>query len=237
MGPWQRNAANRESAQVIAGSLLRLGARFLGEQPRWLAEAAYLAGLTVPQMLALHAGIREARDDREDVEGWVKVTVRALESMPHVPLSDLFEADTFNGTGAAALLDADASDSERAQAWQVLQASVSLWLSGATYEQIAIRAIGEKAGRNPARHQQAPLPKVIRVVHNGFGYGLARAVGGVNALYTSAVKAGEDDWQLAPEAGSALDLAPLAEGVGQMQSKRTLPARRGAAAETAIRAV
>jgi superfamily II DNA/RNA helicase len=216
-GAWQRNAANRESAQVIAGSLVRLGARFLGEQPRWVAEAAYLAGLTVPQTLEIHATIGQARQEfsqLEDVGGWVTATVRALELMTLAPLSDLFEGDTFNGTRASAVLDADASNRERGAAWTVLRGSVSMWLSGATYEQIGRQAVGEKAEGNSARHQQAPLPKVIRMVNNGFGYALARAVGGVNALYTSAVKAGETDWQLPPMAARALDLAPLAVRLG-----------------------
>jgi hypothetical protein len=52
------------------------------------------------------------------------------------------------------------------------------------------------------------------MVNNGFGYALARAVGGVNALYTSAVKAGDTDWQLPPDAAHALDVAPLAVRLG-----------------------
>jgi hypothetical protein len=101
------------------------------------------------------------------------------------------------------------------RAWDVLRAAAAGWLGGETYEELAVTLVGDDARGNAARHQRAPLPKVIRVVNEVLGFGLTRAVGGLVALHQAGSRAGDERWDLATdESRDALELAPLAVRYG-----------------------
>lgn len=220
LGAWARNASNPESAAVIATSLENLGQRFLGERPRWLAEAAYLAGLTVEQMLALHDGFVGLEIDKTEIAEWVDAALQSMSAMPAHALSGIITPDAVRSTRCAAIFDAAASDDAVRDAWQVLREATALWLSGATYDDLAAHAVGPEARGRDERHQRAP--RIIRLANDGFGYGLTRAVGGLLALHDVGVTADEDRdrWTLAPVEKLMLDLAPLAvrRGCGDVSS-------------------
>jgi hypothetical protein len=196
---------------VIARSLVGLGDRFLGERPRWLAEAAYRAGLTVQQTLALHDAYLEVRTTAapDNPEAWVRLAISAAAGMPLGDLVGVVDESAVASTRLAGIHD-EANANARAAGWSALDELATAWMGGRTYEQLAIINNGPDAAGKAERHQRAPLPRVIRVVDEVFSFGLARLVGGLVALHEAGVAAETALWDLPAEARDALGLAPLA---------------------------
>ena len=210
-GAFERGAASRESAAVIAGSLKALGQRFLGDRPRWLAEAAYLAGLTVQQAIALHDGFLNVEvGDRSDMAEWVDATLLAMMELPIPALRTIVAPETVKGTLAANIFGAPPESEDNVAAWDVLRDTAALWLAGATYSEIACSLVDRRSAGKAERHQRAPIPKVVRVVNEVFGFGLARCVGCLVALHQAGSEANVTEWRLTPDAARALELAPVA---------------------------
>lgn len=206
---WSRNASNEESSRVIAGALSRAGREFLGERPAWLIDAAYLAGLTVQQMLALHDAWLTTSEDREEqhtIDGWTKRLLRVLQGMRTAILRELIPEASVSGTTISSIHDDDDAD----DGWRALERGLLAWMAGATLERIAIEIVGADAGGNGSRNQQAPLPKVIRVVQDAFVFSLSRVAGGVVALHDIGVDEAPDQWSLAANESRSLGLVPLA---------------------------
>lgn len=171
-------------------------------------------------MLGLHDGFLALELDKTEIAEWVDAALQAMSAMRAHALAGIIAPETVRSTRCAALFDATGPDAR--DAWQVLREATALWLSGATYDDLAALVVGPDARGKEERHQQAALPRVIRLANDGFGYGLTRAVGGLLALHEVGARAPEerDSWTLTPDEKLMLDLAPLAvrRGCGDISS-------------------
>jgi hypothetical protein len=217
-GAWRRNADSEGSAQVIARSLVGLGQRFLGDRPRWPADAAYRAGLTVLQTLALHDAYLAIRPDipPDTPQDWVTLTVAAAAQMPLPQLTGIVDAEAISSTRLTTIHDSEADAGP--DGWTALHELASAWMEGKTYEQLAVLTVGPETAGRPERHQQAALPRVIRVVDQVFVFGLSRLAGGLVALHQVGAEVDAHIWALNESRARSLGLAPLAirSGCGPM---------------------
>ncbi len=158
-GAWERNVDSEASARAIATALTGLGERMLGEEPGWLGDAAYLAGLTVAQTLALHEAYIQTRpaETPSQPSEWVQVALTAAASMPNAMAAGILDPDAFGATRIAELYSRN--QRERAAAWSTFGQVAQAWMDGDTYEQLAVLSVGPGAAGDTRRHAQARLPK------------------------------------------------------------------------------
>lgn len=212
-GVWAAKKNDQHSAQIIAGSLAQLGRSFLGDRPSWIADAAYLAGLEVQPVVALYDGLLRRREPRPNTPiGWVELTLSLAEQMGEGMLERAVPPDNVKSSQLKGIRSKNETD--RARAWKAFRDVAIKWMSGEVYGQIAAVAIGPTASRDVRRHQQAALPKVIKIVDQVLGYDLTRLVGGVLALYEVSTGSAVEEWSLEPIAREALQDAPLALRAG-----------------------
>lgn len=204
---WSRNASSLESSDVIARALIRAGHEFLGDRPRWLVDAAYLAGLTVQQTLALHDAYVPylITDDPEGFESWTDRLFAVLADVRPEILEQLIPFRSISGTTASGI-----HAGSPAAGWDALRAGLRAWMSGLPMESVAVALVGEDAAGDARRTQRAPLPKVVRVVQEVFVFQLSRLAGGLVALHEIGIREGEESWALGDESKPWLDVLPLA---------------------------
>lgn len=185
------------------------------EAPGWIVEASRISGIGLPTMGAFLKSLAalESPDD-ETVSSWREVLISALKTMPPQLVSPLLPERPFKSTRMEALIRRDSSAEEWASAAEVLDGALDLWLSGETLDGLVRQILGKEPG-NAGRGSGNPLPKMIALTENGFGFGVSRLAGGLAALFTVGREIGQDVLpELTAEQRYALDLFPLAVRFG-----------------------
>jgi hypothetical protein len=170
----------RDQAEALAGTIGELGRHGVASVagPSWSAEAGRRGGIVLPVAGRFGAFVVE-RMGREPTpattEEWLVVLIGAISIVPPEELGLLLEKRAFGATVLADLWSED--DEQRRQALVALGEIVSLWISGRPFSVIGGAAHGGGVIDDPGRGQQSPLPRTIRLVEQGFVFGLTRAAG------------------------------------------------------------
>jgi hypothetical protein len=134
--------------------------------------------------------------------------------MPSQLVAPLLPEQPFKSTRMEALIHRECPVEEWTSAMEVLNGALDLWLSGESLDGLVGQTIGKESG-NAGRGSGNPLPKMIALTDNGFGFGVSRLAGGLAALFTVEREIEQGVLPgLTAEQSYALDLFPLAVRFG-----------------------
>ncbi|MER5600202.1 DEAD/DEAH box helicase [Streptomyces sp. NPDC002265] len=210
-GAYRANAVDR--ASDVAESLENIGASFLRstESPEWVALAAHRAGIPLAECVFIYKELRQRLEEMgppQEVSEWASDLLGILEGADFHTLHFLKQED-YGGTILKDLW-ADAETS-RAEAWQVFHVVLQKWMEGAPLLNIASIATGKDTEGKNGRGQADPLPKMIRIVNDGFGYSLTSLAGAIAAVVAAGREQETDGpWDLDEQSLRSLNLLPFA---------------------------
>lgn len=213
-----QRAGAAQQADEVANILGRLGESFLSDAnaPEWVALAAHRAGLALPEAAALHTVLRAWLTDHPapvTIEEWAVALMTILGSLPLPSLHRVLPRGPYKSTVLARAWSDDPAESEAG--WNAWQATLTAWLRGDSLLDVAAQAHQQNLQDNARRGQNDPLPRILRVVNEGFGFGLATAAGTLGAIVSAGQEEeGDDPWALPPDAARSLTLLPLAIRLG-----------------------
>jgi hypothetical protein len=201
----------QEHSEEIAAQLDRLGERFLSEADAaiWVARAAHLAGTPLAATAASERGLRERMQSEPPgtVQQWSDLLLELLAELRVPLLRSVVRRRWFESTLIAGLFSDDSA--ERPAGWRALQEGLRRWLAGDSLREIASAVHGREVVGALGRAATDPIPRTLRVVHNGFAFDLATAAGMLAALVdTAAQQPGATAW-VEPDTLSAQALARL----------------------------
>lgn len=213
-----QRARAAERVEGLAGTLKQLGGEFLASRsaPDWVALSAHRAGLTLPIAAALYHELRrylveEAAPD--DVEGWISVMINVLRRLPGDNLSDALSQASFKSTRIEGIWSE--SISEQDAGWSSLQDTITAWMNGEPLLEVASHCERKATVGKSKRGQQDPLPRVLRIVNDGFGFGLSALAGALGAVVAAGREFDADGpWEMSDRSGRALNLLPIALRLG-----------------------
>jgi hypothetical protein len=180
------------------------------DSPAWVGEAARRAGVALPVAAHFAAYVTEHVDANQppsSVEEWMEAMLNAIETLDRSSLWLLLQRQAFRSTAIDGLWSDDAG--VRQAATDALRQTLRLWLRGAPLADVGGAAHGSGPIEDAGRGQRAPLPRTIRLVETGIGFGLVRAAGLLAAVLDVAAENGDQ----APASGGsrlALERLPLA---------------------------
>lgn len=200
----------RDQVDALAATIGDLG-RYTVESvsgPPWAAEAGRRAGVVLPVAARFAAFLVDAIDETTtptSTEQWLALLIEAISVLPPQELDLLLEKGAFNATLLSGMWSVD--EAEREKAFAALADTLSLWIGGAPFNEIGGAAHGGGAIDDPSRGQSHPLPRTIRLVEQGIGFGLTRAAG----LLAAVVDVGAENGAVpAPDDRSQEQLGRLA---------------------------
>lgn len=211
-------AAAAARADQIADGLQRLGDRFLADAkaPSWVALAAHRAGLALPETAELHTALRERLEHwtaPTSVGDWADRMIAVLRNLPAAVLARTLPSAPYKSTLVAGAWGEDRHAQDAA--WEAFARTLDVWLNGEPLIVVASEAHGEDLERNPGRGSRDPIPRVLRLVTDGFGFGLAIVAGALGATVAAGQEADpQGPWDLPGESARALALLPLAIRLG-----------------------
>jgi hypothetical protein len=188
---------------LVNGALTTTGS------PAWVGEAARRAGVALPVAAHFAAYVSEHVDADQppsSVEAWMEVMLQAVETLDRSNLWLLLQRDAFRSTAIDGLW-AEETGVRRA-ATDASRQTLRMWLQGDPLADVGGAAHGTGRIEKPGRGQRDPLPRTIRLVETGIGFGLVRAAGLLAAVLDVAAENGAP----APAGDSrvALERLPLA---------------------------
>jgi len=191
LGAFQLNL--QDEADALAAAIGDLG-RYTVESvvgPAWAAEAARRSGVVLPiaarfSTFLTRAIVEEALPERTGQ--WLALMLAAISLVPPDELGMLLEKEAFNSTKLSGMWSEDPT--EREAAFTALSSILQLWIGGAPFSEIGGAAHGSDPIANPKRGQTHPLPRTIRLVDQGIGFGLTRAAGLLAAAIDVAIENG-----------------------------------------------
>jgi superfamily II DNA/RNA helicase len=227
----QRAAATAQ-AEEIARVLGQLGSAFLDSRlaPEWVALAAHRSGLALPETAGLYSALRQHLSDAPlptTIRQWADTMIAVLRTMLPDELERVLPSKPYESTRLAPIWREDIA--QRNDGWAALQATLTAWFEGQPLLQVAAQSERKdptgKAGRGP----QDPLPRTLRVVNEGFGFGLAIVAGALGAIVAAGRETDrEGPWPLPADSARALALLPLAVRFGAGSSSTIAWMRAGA---------
>lgn len=220
----------RDQIQALAGTIHSLGRRALEESggPPWAAEAARRAGVPLPIAARFATVVLRAEADEdwpESVAGWLSLMMDAVADVPRGNLGLLLQRNAFRSTALQGLWSADPG--ERATALDVTRRTLEAWLAGDSLAVVGGVAHGTAPIDRPGRGQQDPIPRTIRLVDNGVGFGFTRAAGLLAASFDVAVEQAAIQ-PLTDVQHAALERLPVALRFGAADEKALALLRAGA---------
>lgn len=213
----QRAGAATRSAE-IAQALGHLGRRFLSDAHAadWVALAAHRAGLGLPEAAGLHAALRRRLVDwpiPETIQDWTATMLAVLRTIPVQTLSRALPPRAYRSTSLHNVWSENPH--ERLHGWAAMEATLKAWMSGRPLSTVASFAEGDDTRENSGRGQRDPLPRIVRIVNDGFGFGLALVAGALGAIVAAGSEAASDSvWAIPSAATRSLALLPLAVRLG-----------------------
>jgi hypothetical protein len=182
--------------------------------PSWAAEAARRAGIALPIAARFATRILErlvADEVPESVNDWLNVMLDALAAIPTGQLGLLLTRNDFRSTALEDMWSENAA--ERAAAHNTLGETLRRWLTGQSLAVVGGAAHGTGPIERAGRGQQDPIPRTLRLIDNGIGFGLTRAAGLLAATVDVAAEQGVAA-QPHSSARAALERLPIALRVG-----------------------
>jgi superfamily II DNA/RNA helicase len=180
------------------------------EGPAWASEVARRAAVPLSVAARFATYIRDSdlvNSRPATVEAWASTLVAALRELGPEPIDLLLFRDAFASTALEAVRSEDGAD--RDASFAALESTLSAWLDGSPLAVVGGEIHGSEPLTSAGRGQQDPLPRTIRTIEQGLGFGITRAAGALAAAIDVAVESGEID-SLPDESQAALELLPLA---------------------------
>lgn len=203
-----------ERAGRVNSGLREAGVRFTEATgaPHWMASVANAAGVPLPATAALYAAAtpRLSNDRPTSAETWLELLVTSIGLMSAALTSQLLPEYPFASTRIAGLFAADASREARASAAEALLATLRGWITGLPITELAGLAISETARGDARRGSGNPIPKMIGILDNGFGFGVSRAAGVFAALSRFGTEEGQAPWESSDAERIEVNRLPLA---------------------------
>ena len=191
-------------AEVTAAALAE------GDTPVWATEAARRAAVPIPVAVGLTAYIRDselANAPPDSVEGWAGTLIDALRRLPASSLALILDRDAFASTALQNLSSED--NAARAASFAAFSASLTAWLSGWSLAGVGGAVHASERLTDPGRGPRNPIPRTIRTIEQGLGFGVTKAAGAMAAVIDVAVAAGAST-PLPSRSQAALELLPIA---------------------------
>ena len=159
--------------------------------PAWSAEAARRSGVVLPIAARFSTFLSSAIVEEAPPEStgqWLTLMLAAISLVPPDELGMLLEKKAFNSTKLSGMWSEDSA--EREAAFTALSSTLKLWIEGAPFSEIGGAVHGSDPIANPRRGQTHPLPRTIRLIDQGIGFGLTRAAGLLAAVIDVAIENG-----------------------------------------------
>lgn len=225
------NAAN--DVDQVTHAIGSLGARFLLENsaPDWISLASHKAGLPLPETVEVELLLRWyllTGGAPESLADWTDLLVNVLESLSVDHLSRILSKNSFGATKLADVWSEDAD--ERNAAWGDFRNVLHAWMAGESITKLAVRLLANPPARPQGRGQSDSIPKVLRVVEDGFSFQLSVVAGALGAVVAAGRENDPDGpWQEVPDISLRhLNLLPLAVRFGTNSPEVTAWVRAGA---------
>jgi hypothetical protein len=212
-GTWAAHQLRiREQLDQVARSLdeLTTAAVSAGNAPRWAAEAARRAAVPIPVAAGLAAFIQAsnfADETPTTIAAWAEMLVHALVTLSAETIQLTLDPDAFASTAIKDI--ASTNTTRRMSSFTALRASLAAWLSGEPLADVGAAIHGTERLTNPGRGQQDPIPRTIRTIEQGLGFGITRAAGALAAVIDVSIETG-DSAPLPVESQATLELLPVA---------------------------
>lgn len=219
-----------DEVEDLAASIGQLGRQAVDENggPAWAAEAARRAGVALP-VAARFASLcldrlSEARAP-DSIDGWVALMIDAIAHVPADHLDLLLQREAFRSTSLEDLWSGDSG--ARGAALAAMHATLESWLAGDPLAAVGGHAHGGSRIDNAGRGQRDPIPRTIRLIDTGIGFGLTRAAGLLAATLDVATEQGVIE-QVDPSARVSLGRLPVALRFGASRDEALALLRAGA---------
>ncbi|MHB8658967.1 MAG: DEAD/DEAH box helicase [Solirubrobacteraceae bacterium] len=202
----------RDELEQVTATLadLSISAVNADEAPGWAAEAARRAAVPIPTATLL-ANFILAFDLRENpptsVDAWATALVDALATFPTTTLSLVLDRRAFASTELDNLWSPDVD--AREQAFSATRSTLEAWLAGLSFADIGGVVHASPRLTSSGRGPRDPIPRTIRVIEQGIGFGMTRAAGAMAAVVDLAVESG-DRPELLAQSRTPLELLPVA---------------------------
>jgi hypothetical protein len=197
-----------DQADAITGSIESLGRQSLEslEGPSWAAEAARRSGVPIPLAARLSTFTLGALDETspESVEDWLDLLVEGIGELPPEELRLLLDVKAFASTALSGLFSEEVE--ERDSGREALSQTLRRWIEGAPLSEVGGAAHGTEPIESPDRGEGRPIPRTIRLINDGIGFGLTRAAGLLAAILDVAI---EEEAVEAPSEASRQSLQRL----------------------------
>jgi RAD3-like DEAD/DEAH box helicase/helicase-like protein len=213
-----QRAGAAPQADEVASALGYLGQQFLSDAqaPEWVALAAHRAGIALPEAAALYLSMRNLLADQpapRTVSQWSAALIDVLRSLSLPTLQRVLLVQPYKSTALSDIWSEDPE--EREQGWNAWRVTLAAWLDGEVLLDVATHAHQRDLEGNAKRGQSDPLPRILRVINDGFGFGLSTAAGALGAIVSAGQEAeGDDPWAIPPDSSRSLALLPLAIRLG-----------------------
>lgn len=201
-----------EEAETLAGRIATIGDHQLNAvgAPTWATEAALRAGVAIGVAARVATYIVSRAADEalpQTIDEWSDLTIDALGALPTTDLNLVLDPKNFRSTAIAGLWSPSAPT--KAAGLAALRETVRTWLSGEPLAAVGGAAEGSARLTNSGRGERDPVPRTLRVIDNGIGFGLTRAAGLVAATVDVAGERGAIA-QVPEGSRSALESLPIA---------------------------
>jgi hypothetical protein len=205
---WGARAAGIEDVASVATAVQDLVVRTLDTSgtPSWVGEAARRAGVALPVAAEFANYVTSALDLQDPpatLWGWLDATIEAVAAVDRSNLWLILQRQAFRSTAIEGLWSEE--EEVRGPSIDALRETLRLWFDGASLADVGGAAHGTERLEDAGRGQQAALPRTIRLVNDGIGFGLVRAAGLLVAVLDVAAENGVE----APTGSSRLELERL----------------------------
>lgn len=196
--------------------------------PQWTAEAARRAGIALPVAARFSVHIQDRLEGSQAAPllgDWLGLLVDAVADLTPDELDFVLSREAVGSTQLRELWSENAAD--RAIAREALLETLSQWLAGSSISEVGGAAHGEAPLTDPRRGERNPIPRTIRLVNDGFGFGLTRAAGLIAAIVDVAIE-NEALHALSADSEEAMQRLPVAVRFG-LSTRRSLALYRAGA--------
>ncbi|WP_155981272.1 DEAD/DEAH box helicase [Nocardia sp. BMG111209] len=211
-------AVHSAGATAVAAQLSRtlnhVGRVFLHKRsaPAWVALAAHRSGIALPDAASLHRLLSQYLIENpppRTIREWVRTLLVVLYKLDIDELKRIFLPRPFESTNIAPIWSDQAAD--RGPGWVALKSTLEAWLEGKPLIDIAKYIERKDPQGKFERGLQDPLPRTLRVVTEGFGFGLVIVAGALGAIVAAGRESEPDGiWDLPEDSARVLALLPLA---------------------------
>ena len=223
LGHYQRRLDLGPTLAETRTALAALGTRFLetSASPSWLVEVAYVSGIDLRAVAALHRAVRDAPKDVTSTQEWADTLITWTEGLPPTSRELLCDLKDVPDPLAANLRATDPP------AWERLRDATRGYLRGESLSEIGQRAF-ESSRDDGRRSSGDPLPKTIALVRQLLELSAFDGSWGAICLIRAGTKSRRSESRaLARGAGRARAVATRASRGSRVTGRALVGALRG----------